>query len=310
MNPIFRYSFPMLVVAPMAWADISLGKAPLDIPQPPAVYHTDLLAANAVHAIFREIRSIPVVSLDAAPSTQDVAVFEVKQNLAYRRYDRMGDGALQVGRRFAVTLGADIPGQDAALSDKIRAMKPGDEALLNIDHIYVFRESGNENVRACTRFAGIQPQKPTPIAEAPTTPPAEQTPAATAPSAAPTASAADIPTDEPDMAPQTLQPQTRNISRSVTSHITVVPDGKGGMRTMKVEVHREWAADGTQKVRKFINNVEVDPQTDKPLPIPADPDTATPAPQEPQPPAAPRQEPPAAAAPGIPEPAPVQEAGF
>ena len=318
MKPIIIYTFPVLIGAPLVWADISLGKLPLDVPQPPAVYHTDLLASNAVHAIFREIRSVPVVSLDAAPSSQEVAVFEVKQNLAYRRYDRMGDGALQVGKRFAVSLASDIPGQDAALGQKIRAMKPGDEALMNIDHIYVFREEGNENVRACTRFAGIQPQKPAPLPEN-----AQQ-----APATPPSAEAAPAESNAPErLAPQPLQPAAQGSARSVESRITIEPDGKGGMRTMKVEVHREWASDGTQKVRKFINNVEVDPQTDQPLTIPAAAAEPQPAPQaESSAPAAPAQPEPAAPAPestsaapqqaaqqaepNIPEPKPTQEEGF
>lgn len=267
---IYTYlcTLPVLAGVPVAPADINTGKPATSVdaqiaaegqPTTGRIYHSDLLASNAVHAVFKEIRSIPVVSLDdAAPRSEEVAVFEVKQNLAHRRYDRMGDGPLQVKGLFPVSLAADLPGQDASVGAQIREMKPGDEALLNIDHIYVFRENGNENVRACTRFAKVQPQ-PTDSPEQP----------ADAPSVAPSPTA---PSAATPFVPATLpRPVFSSTSRSVESRITIEPDGQGGMRRLKVEIHRETTADGQERVRKFINDVEVDPQTDQPLSLSGEP---------------------------------------
>lgn len=304
------YAYPLLVAMPMAArADISLpGAAPA--PQPsatpastaPAVYHSELLASNAVHAVFKGLRMLPVVKLEEAPSVEEVAVFEVKQNLAHRRYDRMGDGALQVGKLFSVSLASDVPGQDAALGGQIRQMQPGDEALMNIDHIYVFRESGNENVRPCTRFTRVQPRQPeAQPAPTPATPVTPAAPAAESPTMAPLPAAVPAAPAATPAATQPVQPVQRNFSyrssRSVVSRTVIEPDGQGGMKRTHVEEQREWVPELNQeRVRKFINGVEVDPQTDQPLPTPSAP--AAPQPEAPQPPTAPAQEAP------IPDPIP------
>ena len=284
----------MLPAVTTAWADIGMGRPSPSMVNMPrqGVYHSDLLASNAVRAVFKGLRTIPVVDL-AMPTdaTEEVAVFEVKQNLAHRRYDRMGDGALNEGRLFPVSLAADVPGQAADVGRQIREMKPGDEALLNIDHIYLFRDEGNENVRAVTRFTKVTPQPQqvqgapgapaTPAQSVPATPIA---PAQPATAATPAPDAAPAPVDA-DPAPLTPAATSSGYARSVESRISIEPDGKGGMRRTKVEIIREWASDqGKERVRKFVNDVEVDPETDQPLQrttpaapaAPAEPATAQP----------------------------------
>ena len=100
IHPFF-YSMIVLPAVTTAWADIGMGRPSPSVVNLPrqGVYHSDLLASNAVHAVFKGLRTIPVVNL-ALPTdaTEEVAVFEVKQNLAHRRYDRMGDGALNPGK--------------------------------------------------------------------------------------------------------------------------------------------------------------------------------------------------------------------
>ena len=110
-------------------------------------------------------------------------------------------------------------------------------------------------------------------------------------------------------------------SRQVFTQLTIEPDGQGGMRQMKIVEHRERTADGKESIRRFINDVEVDPQTNQPLPLSAtqpQPTAEAPAaPAEPSAEAAPAAEPqvienpapePAAdAAPPIPEPKPLPE---
>ncbi len=292
INPIL-YSLMVLPAVSVTLADISVGRPGMVNTPRQGVYHSDLLASNAVHAVFKGIRSIPVVDLNVPdPGMEEVAVFEVKQNLASRRYDRMGDGAMNPGKVFAVSLAADVPGQEADLGRQIREMKPGDEALMNIDHIYLFREEGNKDVHACTRFARVQHQ---PHATAnPATPPADGTSPATpgvpAPQPVDGAPAQPVPADQPappaDSVPATPptpaqqttsddvpEPQPLiqndsadgNFSRSVETSISIVPDGKGGMKETRIEIRRERSGDGPEKVRKFINGTEVNPETDQPL---------------------------------------------
>lgn len=292
----------MLPAVTTAWADIGMGRPSPSMVNMPrqGVYHSDLLASNAVRAVFKGLRTIPVVDL-AMPTdaTEEVAVFEVKQNLAHRRYDRMGDGALNEGRLFSVSLAADVPGQAADVGRQIREMKPGDEALLNIDHIYLFRDEGNENVRAVTRFAKVtpQPQGVQGVPGAPATPaqsavqgvPAVPvTPAQPAGPVPPAPDAAPAPADA-DPAPLTPAATSSGYARSVESRISIEPDGKGGMRRTKVDIIREWTpGNDKERVRKFVNDVEVDPETDQPLQQTA-PATPTTAPADPAAPATPAE---------------------
>ena len=252
----FLYSMIMLPAVATAWADIGMGRPSPSLVNMPrqGVYHSDLLASNAVHAIFKGLRTIPVVDLTMpTDATEEVAVFEVKQNLAHRRYDRMGDGALNVGRLFPVSLAADVPGQAADVGRQPRQVQgvPG---------------------------APVTPA-PSAVQGVPATP---VTPAQPATAATPAPDAAPAPADA-DPAPLTPAAKSSGYARSVESRISIEPDGKGGMRRTKVEIIREWTSDqGKERVRKFVNDVEVDPETDQPLQqttpaAPAAPATVTPA---------------------------------
>ncbi len=264
---IYPVLYTMILVPTMAtaWADIGMGRpspALVNLPRH-GVYHSDLLASNAVHAVFKGLRSIPVVDLAVpSPATEEIAVFEVKQNLAHRRYDRMGDAALNVGKLFPVSLAADVPGQDADVGRQIREMKPGDEALLNIDHIYLFREEGNESVRAVTRFAKVQQPQPT---NQQSTPAAESADAPSADPVPPAPPAEPAPLTSSSLINDTISVPVKAQHYSVETTYTAEPDGKGGIKRRKVSVVRQSDDSGKETVRKYINNVEVDPNTDQPL---------------------------------------------
>lgn len=136
--------------APAALADIT---APTPTVAAPAG-NCDLLAANTVRAALRDVRDITTQSLDQdQPVTTKVAVFEVIENLAYKKYVRYGDGRLEAGTRFTVELSKDIPGQPADVADKILQMKQGEEAVLKMVHLYMLGNGGNDPVRACSRIA-------------------------------------------------------------------------------------------------------------------------------------------------------------
>lgn len=280
INP-FLYAIPALVTLPVAVADISLGRPPAPQAAAEGAYHTDLLASNAVLASLKEIRTVPIVSLESAsPTSAQIAVFEVKQNLAYKRYDRMGDPSLQPGKLFPISLAADVPGQDASLGEQIRTMKPGDEAIMNIDHIYIFREDGNENVRACTRFA-LRKAQGAPQAPSAPTPAQPAAPAATVSTPTPAPAATAAPTHATPLIPMIrlmdgLSDDGHHYSSSVETRIVMQPDDQGVMKRTKIEIRNE-TIDGKTTVRKFINDVEVDPNTDQPLNPAPSPTEDTPA---------------------------------
>lgn len=235
--------------------------APAVAPEAPATQaapplHSELLASNAVHAIYRGIRTVPKVTLDGSASLEEIGVFEVKQNLAHRRYDRMGDGPLQEGKLLGVALATDVPGQDASLAQQIRAMAPGDEALMNIDHVYVFRQDGNETVHPCTRFVPVpgKSSETQPVGTPPAQPEGTAVPE-------PDAIIPNIPSLPPVRFTTGTHKSTRVTVRSI-----IEPDGRGGMRQTRIEERCERdESTGQETVRKFINGVEVDPQTDQPL---------------------------------------------
>jgi len=269
-NALLTIAAGLAALAPVAMADINQGQAIVPNMTAQMRGNCDLMASNTVRATFKGLRSIPVQTLDEAqPSIAKVAEFEVIENLAHRRYVRYGDGAMPTGMRFTVALDREMPGQPADVADKIAQMKPGDEAVLKMDHLFLFAEPEGRNLRPCTRMA-VKP--------------------------------ADQPTSQPlptAVAPLMMEGSGKAISTSTS--ISLRPDGKGGMVEERIDVRSEYdSATGLQKTRMFINGQEVDPQTRKPIQqkaaAPVAAPAATAAPAAAVPPAAPAA--PAAQVPG------------
>ena len=107
----------------------------------------DLMASNTVRAVFRGVQPAD------AQGTTYVALFEVVQNLAHQRVVRYGDGMMPVGMVFTVTLDKYMPGQPASVVDEIAMMQVGEEAVMKIDHLFLFDEPQGLNIRPCTRIA-------------------------------------------------------------------------------------------------------------------------------------------------------------
>lgn len=145
-----------------AVADITITGAPVSRRAGQSIQGKyELMATNAVRAVFQ--------------GTQDKngvqeAVFEVKENLAYRRFVRYGDGALQPGNLFTITMNGATPGQPAEVIEEINKLKPGQEAIMKIDHIFIFGEQQGQNVRPCTRIARREVAPPAPAPAAPAQP--------------------------------------------------------------------------------------------------------------------------------------------
>lgn len=234
-----------------AVADITITGAPVSRRAGQSIQGKyELMATNAVRAVFQ--------------GTQDKngvqeAVFEVKENLAYRRFVRYGDGALQPGNLFTITMNGATPGQPAEVIEEINKLKPGQEAIMKIDHIFIFGEQQGQNVRPCTRIARREVAPPAPAPAAPAQPtPQQNTPAQTA--AAPAATPL----------PSTVAPlnvgSPRFRGESVSTSISVRPDGKGGMVQERTDTVTKYdPATGQVTTRMYINGQEVDPKTRQPI---------------------------------------------
>lgn len=140
-----------LVMAAMA-AMTGMATAAPETPSVPAVPsvgagNCDLMASNTVRAVFRGVQPAD------AQGTTYVALFEVVQNLAHQRVVRYGDGMMPVGMVFTVTLDKYMPGQPASVVDEIALMQVGEEAVMKIDHLFLFNEPQGLNIRPCTRIA-------------------------------------------------------------------------------------------------------------------------------------------------------------
>lgn len=107
----------------------------------------DLMASNTVRAVFRGIQQ------GADGAAAQVAVFEVVQNLAHQRVVRYGDGMMPAGMIFTVMMDRNLPGQPSSVVDEIAQMQPGEEAVMKIDHLFMFEEPQGINLRPCTRMA-------------------------------------------------------------------------------------------------------------------------------------------------------------
>lgn len=217
-----------------AVADINAGQPPVPNMPSRAWGNCDLMASNTVRAHFLGLKDIPVPTLgeEAQSASAQVAIFEVVENLAYRKYVRYGDGQLKQGARFTVAMDRTLPGQPASVVDAISKMKPGDEAAMKVDHLFLFGENENKSIRPCTRIA---------LREASATPPENQS----------TEGAVS----------------GHSMATSTETRVSIVPDGKGGMKQERIDIHRELLPGSNEvKTRMFINGVEVDPDTRQPLP--------------------------------------------
>lgn len=259
------------LLSPVVQADIHAGMPAVPNMTAQMRGNCDLLASNTVRATYKGLRDLtkPTLSDAVQPTVTRVAVFEVIEPLAYRRYGRYGNNRMRTGSLFAVEMSKEVLGQPAAVVDTISQMQPGDEAVVKIDHLYIFDETENRSVNPCTRIARK-------ITAPATSVPAPATQPTTPGSAATTAAPAPLPT--------TVAPLTGSNSfahaTSRETRISIVPDGNGGMKKERIDIHRELdPATQKMKTRMYINGTEVDPNTRQPLQqAPAPTPTPAPAP--------------------------------
>lgn len=199
----------------------------------------DIMASNTVTAQFIGLRDLAVQRVDQEePDMVQVAVFHVKNNLAYRRYNRIGDGQLVPDMQFTIAMNRELPGQPAANVDTIAAMQPGEEVVMRVDHLYLITGQEGESIRVCARLA-------------------RRNAAATTPG---TPAAAPAPLPIPG-----AQPTTGGVQiTSSSSSFSFSSDSNGQVQSIQTSRYYD-SATGEIKTRMFINGVEVDPVTRQPL---------------------------------------------
>lgn len=213
----------------------------------------DLMASNTVSASFVGLRDLAVQRVDQSePTTVQVGVFQVINNLAYRRFNRIGDGQLVPGMQFTIAMNKELPGQPAENVDTISTLQPGEEVVMRVDHLYLITGQEGESIRVCARLARRNAQP-------------------AAPAAMPAAAPAPLPI------PGAQQPATGGM-QFASRHFSMSTDSNGQMQTVQTSRYYD-SATGEIKTRMIINGVEVDPVTRQPL-APATP-AAAPAPAAP-----------------------------
>lgn len=213
----------------------------------------DIMASNTVTAQFVGLRDLAVQRIDQPePVTVQVAVFQVANSLAYRRYNRIGDGQLIPGMQFTIAMNRELPGQPAENVDTIATLQPGDEVVMRVDHLYLITGQEGESIRVCARLARRNGN-------------------AAAPAATPASAPAPLPIPGAHPTIGGMNNGMQITSRSASFSMST--DASGQMQTVQTSRYYD-SATGEIKTRMLINGVEVDPVTRQPL-APAE---ATPAP--------------------------------
>lgn len=230
---LLAYNAPALRAMPSALAPMQ------------AQGNCDLMASNTVRAAFVGLRDLAVQRVDEdEPSTVQVALFQVIDNLAYRRFNRIADGQLMPGMQFTIGMNKELPGQPAENVDVISTLQPNEEVVMRVDHLYLITGQEGESLRVCARIARRNVAAAAPDA---------QIPAATAaPAPLP------IPGAQPSMSTGGFQMMSRSSSFSMTT------GANGEMQTIQTSRYYD-STTGEVKTRMLINGVEVDPVTRQPL---------------------------------------------
>lgn len=224
--------------SPMLLANVpTLRAMPTNLVTAQPQGNCDLMASNTVRASFVGLRELAVQRIDQAePSKVQVGVFHVIDNLAYRRFNRIGDGRLTPGMQFTIGMNKELPGQPAENVDTIAALQPGEEVVMRVDHLYLITGQEGESLRVCARLArrnaAPQPQQP-----------------AAAPAPLPIPGAQASPTGSVHMSSSSFSFSTNSNGQMQTVQTSRVYDPNTG------EI----------KTRMLINGVEVDPVTRQPL---------------------------------------------
>ncbi|MBR3926300.1 MAG: hypothetical protein IKJ58_06010 [Akkermansia sp.] len=234
----------ILLPPQMAQADIGITRPAVPTAAQQAIQgNCDLMATNVVRAVYEGIQQ-PTGGAITAPR----AMFRVLENLGHRRFVRYGDGIMPEEMFFAVAMDNSMPGQPPAVVDIISRMQPGDEAIMKIDHLFIFNEPYGQNVRPCTRIS-VRDTEPGAATTVPTAPiPQGATPAV-----------AGVPQTAPSV-------QQATVSESLSTQVRYRADGRGGLIQERIDIRTRYnSATGETTTQMFINGQEVDPATQQPI---------------------------------------------
>lgn len=134
-------------------------------PLPPKA---ELLASNTVTAQFLGTRALPCMGRTAlcperCGHAAAVAVFRVLSNEAYDKPGKYGDDKAEPGSELMIDAAADTPGQDAAVSETLAVLTPGDVVRLTQKHYYAEMGGVHMPIRPVTELTVKEKsQKPLP----------------------------------------------------------------------------------------------------------------------------------------------------
>ena len=149
------------LIALLALVAPSLFATPL--PLPPA----EQLAHNTVTAIYERVMERPchfrtADCPDKCGHGMRVAIFRVVSNDSYDRPGQYGDDKLEPGEACMVDLKKGVEGQDPAVIELIKGLKPGEAVQMTITHYYVKSNNCHYPVRPVTEIKRVEAPKQLP----------------------------------------------------------------------------------------------------------------------------------------------------
>lgn len=246
------------MMSPMLVAQVPIVRtAPVQV-QPSAKH----FSSNAVRAIFRGFKdqeASPTLSDMLSPESGSVgqhriAIFEVIEPLAYKRLSSYASQQMVVGQLFKVELDIPVFGQDIAITEMVKTLQVGEEVVAKVDEVFVFdgqREGHLQTplVRMVRRNAAAQAGEATEIQAQEL----DESPAPLVQVAAPMPST--------NQAGQNQRQARFNTMNRTVQTVRV----RNGVRE-SIRVETEMIAGTNRSItRMYINDVEVDPETQEPL---------------------------------------------
>lgn len=239
-------------------------------------------SSNAVRATFRGFKnqdSSPTLSDMLSPETNKagerrIAIFEVLEPLAYKRLSPYASQQMTVGQLFKVELDVPIFGQSADITAMVKTLVVGEEVVAKVDEVFVF-DGMHEGQMQTTLVRMVRRNatggSPAPAATA--APVVQATPAAVVPAATPAGSDEpaeiqaqdlDLPTVGLTSASEQRQDQRQARFQNINHTDISVRVRNGVQEVIRIEKSMVPGA-GREYVRMYINDVEVDPDTQEPL---------------------------------------------
>ncbi len=125
------------------------------------------LASNTVTAVYEKTVERPCHFRTAdCPDKCDHAVkfarFRVIANEAYSKPGEYGDDKAEPGTSVAVDMKGEVEGQDPAVQELVKSLKPGDAVRMTLKHYYVKANNCHYPVRPVTEIKRIEAPKQMP----------------------------------------------------------------------------------------------------------------------------------------------------